>query len=188
MLRASAIDFKYKNIYFSKCCSKQCLPITDIEGNYDFEKTTRILKFCESQVRDVSQSKLTRRRWWMQKLNACFSHIGEQGQRVGFNYHIGGINSTDELRVSNVCQKTFIEAYGITSNKLITYQKIFKARKFGRLDPNGQQSEQPPNIDVFDEVGLGNGRQRGLNNIYEAKSLVVDEYDLESSCLETVRI
>jgi len=71
---------------------------------------------------------------------------------------------------------------------LITCQKIFKARKFGRLDPNGQQSEQPPNIDVFDEVGLGNGRQRGLNNIYEAKSLVVDEYDLESSCLETVRI
>ena len=187
MLRAAAVERKYGNLYFLQCCNRNCLPVKDDEGNLDFDKTTKILKYCESQINGVSGSKKERLQWFMQKLNACFISVGARG-RLGFKYHIGGINQFDDLRVSDVCQKTFASAYGITIDKLEHLQKIFKDRKIvrGRWDHKGQNLEPPPNIDVLDGLGAGNGRIKPLNNIHEAKSLVFEDYGLDSSFVDTV--
>ena len=188
MLRAAAVERKYGNLYFLECCNRKCLPVKDNEGNLDFEKTTKILKYCEAQINDISGSKKERLNWFMQKLNSCFTSVGANG-RLGFNYHIGGINPYDDLRISDVCQKTFTRAYGLTIDKLEHFQRIFKDRKLlrGRLDHNGQQIEPPPNIDAMDGLGAGNGRIKPLNNIHEAKSLVFEDYDLDSSFIDTVQ-
>jgi len=187
MLRAAAIERKYGNLYFSACCNRNCLPVKDKDGNFDLEKTTKILKYCEAQMIDISGSKKERLNWFIQKLNSCFTSVGANG-RLGFNYHIGGINPYDDLRVSDDCQKTFTRAYGITIDKLEHFQRVFKDRKLlkGRFDHDGQQIEPPPNIDAMNGLGAGNGRIKPLNNIHEAKSLVFEDYDLDSTFVETV--
>jgi len=187
MLRAAAVDRKYLNICFSKCCNKKCLPVNDNDGNYDLDKTTKILKYCEMQINDVTGSRKESVSWWMQKLNACFSSVSSHGRLV-FKYHLGGINPQDDLRVTDVCQKTFTRAYEITQDKLEHFQKIFKERKClaaDRFDINGLPVEPPPNIDNLNEIGGGNGRIKPLNNIHEAKALVIEDYDLDSTCIDT---
>ena len=189
MLRAAnaSLEMRYRNQIFADCCKRNCLPVLDSEGKYDLDKTSRILQLCEAQIRDIANSKVERLSWWMQKLNSCYMSVGPQG-RQEFEYHIGGINPKDELRVSNVCQKTFIRCYRTTADKLLTYQKKFKERKIfsGKLDFNGVPLEPPPNPDRVECSGNGNGRLKPLNNIQEAKSLVIDEYGLDSSRIETV--
>ena len=60
MLKTAAVERKYGNLYFFPCCNRNGLPVKDDEGNLDFDKTTKILKYFELQINSVSGSKKER--------------------------------------------------------------------------------------------------------------------------------